>query len=165
MNKGKPVDVAGINEGERLNNRAFYDRHKDLLESLPSDPEEQMRILTNVLLQESYKFADMSDDEVYEFIMGDFWDLYFYEEYAFGHVVDAYEHLREGNVTCLPELLDVSIRESATGIHESLKVMSKIFPLKTEEDVVNLFRQHTIQFSYLNNYLLKMKFQKGEKHE
>lgn len=160
MNKGKPLDVAEINEGEKLNNRKFYERHKELLESLPSDPEAQMKILTDVLLQESYKFADMTDDEVYEFIMGDFWDLYFYEEYAFGHVVDAYEHLREGNVTCLPELLDVSIRESATGIHESLKAMSEIFPLETEKDVVNLFRQHTIQFSYLNNFLLRMNLKK-----
>lgn len=136
--------------------RAFHERHKEFLDHLSPIPAVRLQSLVNELLKGSSRFADMSDQEAYEIIKGDFYDMFFVLDNALGDFSKINPKQAEGNITYLPETDGASIRESATKIHESLTAMSKLFPCETEDDIVNVFRQYTVLFSYMQNILFIM---------
>lgn len=105
------------------------------------------------MLQDSKKFENMSDQEVYEVIDGDFFDLFFELEEAVGLFKDKNLELSKGTMTFLVESIGASVRESATKIHQSLEELYNLLPCETEEDIKNVFRQHTILFSYMQNLI------------
>ena len=55
--------------------RAFQERHKELLDNLSPIPAVRLQTLVNELLKDSSWFADMSDQEAYEIIKGDFFGI------------------------------------------------------------------------------------------
>lgn len=136
--------------------RAFQERHKELLDNLSPIPAVRLQTLVNELLKDSSRFADMSDQEAYEIIKGDFFDMFFVLDNALGDFSKVNPKQAEGNITYLPETDGASIRESATAIHESLSAMSNLLPCETEDDIVNVFRQYTVLFSYMQNILFIM---------
>lgn len=133
--------------------RAFHERHKELLDNLSPIPAVRLQMLVNELLKDSSRFADMSDQEAYEVIKGDFYDMFFVLDNALGDFSKINPKQAEGNITYLPETDGASIRESAEKIHEALSAMSNLLPCETEEDVVNVFRQYTVLFSHMQNIL------------
>ena len=95
----------------------------------------------------------MTDQEAYEVIKGDFYDMFFVLDNALGDFSKINPKQAEDNITYLPETDGASIRESATAIHESLSAISNLLPCENEEDIVNVFRQYTILFSHMQNIL------------
>lgn len=133
--------------------RAFQERHKELLDNLSPIPAVRLQTLVNELLKDSSRFASMTDQEAYEVIKGDFFDMFFVLDNALGDFSKVNPKQAEGNITYLPETDGASIRESATAIHESLSAISNLIPCETEDDIVNVFRQYTVLFSYMQNIL------------
>lgn len=141
---------------ERKQMEEFHERHKDLLDNLSPIPAVKLKTLVDVLLQDTKNFDKMKDDEILKFLLTDFMDLFFEQETALGQFADRNPKQAKGNITYLPETDGASIRESATKIHESLTAMSRLLPCDSEEDIVNVFRQHTILFSYMQNLMFMM---------
>lgn len=142
-----------INEACEKHNREYRERNKELLNNLSPIPVVRVQTLVDVLLQESNKFVNMTDQEVYDLIEGDFYDLFFELDSAISDFSYINEKHAEGNITFLPKAIGASIRESAIKIHEALKSMSIVLSCDTDDDIVNVFKNYTILFSYMQNFL------------
>lgn len=144
-----------INKDCENHKKRFQDKYKNILDNLSPIPAVKMKTLVNVMLQKSRQFEQLDDKEIFDFVMGDFYDLYFELEVAVEEFMELNEAAARKSMTFLMESDGADVRLSAEKVQDALENINNLLPCKSDSDVEEVFKFHSILASYMQNFLSK----------